>query len=98
MFKIKTNVCNENGAMRAAVRNALRAEVDGIDIIIQGETIHLERKEGGEFFSGIAIGEDDKIVNAKVELTLTVADYQPPKPKVPKAKEKEPIVIEKLPE
>jgi hypothetical protein len=95
MFKIRTNVANENGAMRAAVRNALRAEITKVQIVIQDEIIELEKKEGGEWFAPIAIGEDDKMVNAKVDLALTIAEYTAPKPRTPKAKEAEKIVIEK---
>lgn len=94
MFKIRTNVANENGAMRAAVRNALRAEITEVSIVLQGEVIKLEKKEGGEWFAPIAVGEDEKVVNAKVDLALTIADYTPPK-KTVKTKEAEKIVIEK---
>lgn len=96
MFRVKTNICNENGAMRANVRSALHAEIDKVVIYMQGEPIVLEKKANGEFFAPVAVGTDDKLVNAKVELSLTIADYQLPKPRVAKPKEKEEIVIEKM--
>ena len=95
MRKIRTNITNENGVMRAAVRNALRAEITEVSIVLQGEVVKLEKKEGGEWFAPIAVGEDEKVVNAKVDLTLTIADYTPPK-KVNKPKEAEKIIIEEL--
>jgi hypothetical protein len=95
MRKIWTNIVNENGAMRAAVRNALRAEITEVNIVLQGEVIKLEKKENGEWFAPIAVGEDEKVVNAKVDLNLTIADYTPPK-KVTKTKEAEKIIIGQL--
>jgi hypothetical protein len=95
MFKIRTNVANDNGAMRAAVRNALRAEITKVQIVIQGEVIELEKKDGGEWFAPVAIGEDNKVINAKVDLALTIAEYAAPKPRVAKPKEAEKIIIEK---
>lgn len=92
MFFVRTNVVNENGVMRAAVRNALRAEIDKVQVIIEGQVIELEDK-GGEWFAPIAVGEDGKVVNAKVNLTLTIADYVPTKKVGGKITEK--IVIEK---
>lgn len=96
MFKVKTNVCNENGVMRQNVRSALHSQIEKVYIVIQGEMIEVTKKRDGEFFAPIALGLDDKVVNAKVDLSLTVAEYQPPKPRNARPKEKEEIVIEKM--
>lgn len=96
MFKVKTNICNDNGAMRANVRSALHGEIEKVVVYMQGEPIVLEKKANGEFFAPIAVGTDDKLVNAKVDLSLTIADYQLPKPRIAKPREKEEIVIEKI--
>lgn len=93
MFNIRTNVVNENGVMRAAVRNAMRAEIEKVQLVIEGEVVELEDK-GGEWFAPIAVGEDGRVVNAKVNLTLTIADYVAPK-KNTGGKIIEKIVIEK---
>lgn len=95
MLRVKTNVCNENGAMRGVVRSALHGRIEKVLLVIDGETVEVSKMRDGEFFAPIATGEDDRLVNAKIDLSLTIADYQPPKPRVAKPKEKEEIVIVK---
>lgn len=93
MFKIRTNVTNDKGNMRQPVLRAMHAQIEKVQIVIQGEVLELEKKVNGEWFAPVAIGEDQIIVNAKADIAFTISEYV--EPKQSKSKEAEVIIIEK---
>ena len=94
MLNLSTNALTDKHALRPAVRNAVKAEIKGITIeLAGGRTVKLESKGDGYYFAPVAKCTDVN-VNAKVQLTITVNDYIPPKPRTIKSKaDAEPIVV-----
>lgn len=95
MLNIKAEALTEKGAMRPAVREAVRGNIQAITITLaNGSVVDLEYKGNGEYFAPVAMAADGTVINAKVALTITANDYKAPAPKKAAPKAAEVIEVE----